>query len=201
MAGQDAPYQHLKIFDDVVTTDFEPVRRGGQYRQGDDRRDAWPRRRPRSGQRVSHARSGRSRSRAGDTAAAGGVGLELTRQHYLRVIAAARQLPGGESRPPDRRLHPRHQRSADARDVGVGKACACCAARPGPRSRSPSFAATPRDPHVVSWRARPNPPSVVTGRVAAPGVGYIRIAGHLERHRRTGRRRTPPTRSRAARRN
>ena len=41
-------YQQLKIFDDVVEPDHEQLRRGGRPRQGDARRDARSRRRPRS---------------------------------------------------------------------------------------------------------------------------------------------------------
>ena len=35
------------------------------------------------------------------------------------------------------------------------------------------------DPHVVELVREAGPPSVVTGRIAAPGVGYMRIAGDL----------------------
>ena len=61
----------------------------------------------------------RSEAVAGSEALPDGeVGIELTRQYYLRVIAA-RTTTGGESRAPDWRLRPSHRHEADPRHVGV----------------------------------------------------------------------------------
>ena len=119
--AREETYQHLKIFDDVVNFITEQLRRRGQRRQGDARRDARTGRRPRSRQRVSHRRPGESRSRATQPLPAGDVGLELTRQYYLRVIAARDDSPAAKAGLRTRRLRARHQRQADARDVGVGR--------------------------------------------------------------------------------
>ncbi len=141
MAREDT-YQHLKIFDDVVSlissnyvedVNIDKVMRGAmhgladgldpdsaylspdQVKQVESRRAAaGRRRRPRADAPVLSARDRR-----------------------------ARQLARRQGRPPHRRLHPRDQRHADARDVGVGRHAR--AARRGrlEGERSPSFAATP----------------------------------------------------------
>ncbi len=50
-----------------------------------------------------------------------GIGVTITRQYYLRIVAARDGSPAAAGRPADGRLHPRHRRQADARDVGVGR--------------------------------------------------------------------------------
>ena len=66
-------------------------------RQGDGRRDARPGRRPRSRQRVPERRSRSEAVEAGETLPDGDVGIELTRQYYLRVIAARDGSPAAKA--------------------------------------------------------------------------------------------------------
>ena len=65
-----------------------------------------------SAKQVTDARSG-SRQPDGD------VGLEMTRQYYLRVISARDGSPAAQGRTADRRLRARHRRQAHPRHVRV----------------------------------------------------------------------------------
>ena len=122
--------------------DHQQLRRKGRRRQGDGRRDARPRRQPRSRQRLSVADRGQA-DRSNTALPAGDVGIDLTRQYYLRVIAARDGSPAAKAGPAHRRLRARHQRHADARDVGVRGHARLCAARPARRSAHDHSAATP----------------------------------------------------------
>ena len=119
MAREDT-YQHLKIFDDVVSlissnyvedADIDKVMRGAMHGLADslDPDSAYL-----TAAQVKQVESGAPLAPAG-------VGLELTRQYYLRVIAARDNSPAAKAGPAHRRLHPRDQRHADARHVGVGR--------------------------------------------------------------------------------
>ena len=119
MAREDT-YQHLKIFDDVVSlissnyvenADIDKVMKGAMHGLADslDPDSAYL-----TPAEVKQVESGAPMPPAG-------VGLELTRQVLSARDCGARQLAGREGRAAHRRLHPRHQRHADARHVGVGR--------------------------------------------------------------------------------
>src|SRR5690242_13928183 len=87
LAGQDTPYQHLKIFDDVVSmissqyveeVNVDKVMKGAMHGLADglDPDSAYL-----TPEQVKQVESAAPLGPAG-------VGLELTRQYYLRVIAA-----------------------------------------------------------------------------------------------------------------
>ncbi len=79
------------------SADRQQLRRGSEGRQGDARRDARSGRRPRSRQRVSRRRSGQGFEKNETCAARVSTGLELTRQYYLRVIAARDGSPAARA--------------------------------------------------------------------------------------------------------
>jgi len=96
MAGQDAPYQHLKIFDDVVTmissqyveeVNIDKVMNGAMHGLADglDPDSAY----------LTAAQV--KQVEAGTPLPPAGVGLELTRQYYLRVIAARDNSPAAKA--------------------------------------------------------------------------------------------------------
>ena len=92
-AGQT--FQHLRVFEDVVSLVMSQLRRRREGRPGDGRGHARPGRRARSRQRVS---DGQARSGSRDPALPDGdVGIELTRQYYLRVIAARDGSPAAKA--------------------------------------------------------------------------------------------------------
>ena len=78
-----------------------------------------PGRQPRPRQRLSDAADQVKQIESNAALPPGDVGLDLTRQYYLRVIAARDGSPAAQGRPADRRLRSRHRRHADARDVGL----------------------------------------------------------------------------------
>ena len=119
MAREDT-YQHLKIFDDVASlissnyveeVNVDKVMHGAMHGLADalDPDSAYL-----TADEVKLVESNAARP-------AGDIGLELTRQYYLPRHRGARQLACRQGRPAHGRLHPRDQRHADARDVGVGR--------------------------------------------------------------------------------
>jgi len=95
MAREDT-YQHLKIFDDVVSmisnsyveeADMEKVMRGAMHglAEGLDPDSAYL-----TADEVRQVESGAA-------LAPGGVGIDLTRQYYLRVIAARDNSPAAKA--------------------------------------------------------------------------------------------------------
>ena len=178
--------------------DFEQLRRRSEHRQGDARRDARPRRRPRSGQRLpDRRRSEAGRSRRG--AAAGGVGLELTRQYYLRVIAARDNSPAAKAglRTGD---YIRAINDTPTREMSVWEGVR---ALRGARRLESLGHDHPRQRRRSARRradARTEPASTVNGRIAAPGIGYVRVAALGAEHGVAGEDRKSPISPRAARR-
>ena len=152
----------------------EQLRRRGQGRQGHGRRDARPGRRPRSRQRVPQPRPGQA-VEAGEAPPEGDVGIELTRQYYLRVIAAR---DGSPARRPACRPATTSARSTASRRATCrsSKAARCCAAQPGSKVTLTVIRGNAAEPHEVE---------LVREKVAGPLV-----TSQLHRHRR----RLPPHR-------
>ena len=111
----------------------------------------------------------------GDLGGTAQTGLELTRQYYLRVIAARDGSPAAKAglMPGD---YIRAIDGQSTRDTTSMKASGCCAASPAPRCTSRCCAATPPNRTRSTWCAKSCRPSPVKSRIAAPGVGYLRIA-------------------------
>jgi carboxyl-terminal processing protease len=175
MAGQDAPYQHLKIFDDVVTmissqyveeVNIDKVMNGAMHGLADGLDPDSAYLTPAQVKQVE----------AGTPLAPAGVGLELTRQYYLRVIAARDNSPAAKAglRTGD---YIRAINDMPTREMSVWEGTRMLRGAAGTKVTVTVIRGNAADPHVVELVRQPEPPSVVSGRVAAPGVGYIRIAG------------------------
>src|SRR5215831_2354894 len=175
MAGQDAPYQHLKIFDDVVTmissqyveeVNIDKVMRGAMHGLADglDPDSAYL-----TPEEVRQVESGAPLSPAG-------VGLELTRQYYLRIIAARDNSPAAKAglRTGD---FIRAINDVPTRDMSVWEGVRALRGTPGSRVSLTVIRGNAADPHLVELTREADPPPTVTGRIAAPGIGYIRVAG------------------------
>ena len=96
MAREDT-YQHLKIFDDVVSLISSNYVEDVEHRQGDARRDARPRRLASTPTAPTSRADEVKQVEAGAPLPPAGVGLELTRQYYLRVIAARDNSPAAKA--------------------------------------------------------------------------------------------------------
>jgi carboxyl-terminal processing protease len=173
MAREDT-YQHLKIFDDVVgmiqqyyveEADMDKVMRGAMHGLADslDPDSAYLTR-----EQVKQVE-------ANAPLPPGGVGLELTRQYYLRVIAARDNSPAAKAglRTGD---YIRAIGAMPSREMSVWEGMRALRGAPGSKVSITVIRGNAADPHVVELTRENEPPSVVSGRIAAPGVGYVRIA-------------------------
>jgi carboxyl-terminal processing protease len=112
---------------------------------------------------------------AGKALPAGDVGLELTRQYYLRIIAARDGSPAANAglRSGD------YVRAIDdkpTRDMSVWEGMRALRGAPGTKVTLSIIRGSATDPHAVELTRATLAPSDVSSRIAAPGVGYLRIA-------------------------
>jgi carboxyl-terminal processing protease len=172
--AREETYQHLRIFDDVVNlitekyvepVDIDKVMHGGMrgLAEGLDPDSAYL-----SPQEARQAENG-------GALPAGDVGLDLTRQYYLRVIAARDGSPAARAglRTGD---YVRAIDSAPTREMSVWEGSRALRGAPGTKISLTVIRGNQADPHVVELRREALTPSDVSGRIAAPGVAYVRIA-------------------------
>ena len=173
MAREDT-YQHLKIFDDVVNmianyyveeADMDKVMLGAMHGLADALDPDSSYLTPTEVKQVE----------SGAALPAGGVGIELTRQYYLRVIAARDNSPASKAG-----LHTgdyiRAINDKPTREMSVWEGVRALRGAPGTKVSVTIIRGNAADPHVVELTREPEPASVVTGRIAATGVGYVRVA-------------------------
>lgn len=106
---------------------------------------------------------------------AGDVGIDLTRQYYLRIIAARDGSPSAKAglQTGD---YVRAINDKPTREMSVYEGMRALRGAPGSKVKLTIIRGSASDPHVVELTREAPPTSDVTGRLAAPGVGYIRIA-------------------------
>jgi carboxyl-terminal processing protease len=173
MAREDT-YQHLKIFDDVVnlisssyveTADIDKVMKGAMQglAEGLDPDSAYL--------TVDQVKQ----VEGGTPLPPGGVGLELTRQYYLRVIAARDNSPAAKAglRTGD---YIRAINDVPTREMSVWEGVRALRGTPGSKVSITIIRGNAADPHVIELTRENEAPSVVSGRIAGIGVGYVRVA-------------------------
>src|SRR6185503_18474744 len=105
----------------------------------------------------------------------GGVGLELTRQYYLRVIAARDNSAAAKAglRTGDyiRAIH-----DMPTREMSVWEGVRALRGTPGSKVSITIIRGNAADPHVIELTRENEPASIVSGRMAGTGVGYVRVA-------------------------
>lgn len=174
VTAREGTYQYLKIFDDVVElitnnyvepVDVSKVMNGAMSGLADglDPDSAYL-----SAGQVKQLESG-------TPLPPGDVGIDLTRQYYLRIIAtrdgsaAARAgLRTGD--------YVRAINDLPTREMSVFEGTRVLRGAPGSKVKLTIIRGNASDPHVVELTRDVPPASDVTGRLAAPGVGYVRIA-------------------------
>lgn len=174
MAREDT-YQHLKIFDDVVglisssyveNANIDRVMRGAMrgLAEGLDPDSAYL-----TAQQVKQVESGTALPPAG-------VGIELTRQYYLRVIAARDNSPAAKAglRTGD---YIRAIGDSPTHEMSVWEGVRALRGAAGTKVSVTVIRGNAADPHVVELTREADQTNDVSGRIAAPGIGYVRVAG------------------------
>jgi len=111
----------------------------------------------------------------GDTGGAAQTGIELTRQYYLRVIASrdgspaakAGLLPGDYIRAID---------GQSTRDTSVYEGARILRGKAGTKVHLTVIRGNAAEPHEIDLVREELPSLSVKSRIAAPGVGYLRVA-------------------------
>ncbi len=116
---------------------------------------------------------------SGETVPAGDVGIELTRQYYLRVIAARDDSPAAKAglQTGD------YVRAIDgkpARDLSVFEGMRLLRGAPGSKVALTVIRGNAAEPRQIELVREKTPGATVTGRILTPDVGYIRIASFGE---------------------
>jgi carboxyl-terminal processing protease len=173
--AREDTYQHLKIFDDVLglitgnyvdKVDIDRVMGGAMQGLADslDPDSAF----------LSPTQVKQVESNA--ALATGDVGIDLTRQYYLRVIAARDGSPAARAglRTGD---YVRAIGDQPTREMSVFEGMRALRGAPGSKVSLTIFRGSANDPHVVELTRELTPTVDVTARVAAPSVGYVRVSG------------------------
>jgi len=102
------------------------------------------------------------------------VGLDLTRQYYLRVIAARDGSSAAKAglRTGD---YVRIIGDTPTREMSVYEGMRRLRGAPGTKISITVIRGSAADPHVIELTRDVPPTTDVTGRIAAPGVGYLRV--------------------------
>ena len=105
----------------------------------------------------------------------GRTGLELTRNYYLRVIAARDGSPAARAglRPGD---YIRAIDGMSTRDTSVYEGMRALSGKPGTKVSLTVLRGNAAEPHTVEVSREDVPAAPVKSRIAQPGVGYVRVA-------------------------
>jgi carboxyl-terminal processing protease len=179
LAVQDTTYQPLRVFEDVVSlvmnnyvekVDNGRIMRGALQglAEGLDADSAW----------LTPAQVGVVAR--GQAPAKGTVGLELTRQYYLRVVAARDGSPAARAGLTSGD-YIRAINGAPTRELSVWAGDQALRGAPGSNVTLTVLRGNAAEPHEVTLVREEAPAATVTGRLVRPGVGLIRVSGFSER--------------------
>jgi len=110
-----------------------------------------------------------------EPAATGRIGLELTRQYYLRVIAARDGSPAAQAglRPGD---YIRAIDGQSTRDTSVYEGMSLLNGKPGTKVTLSVLRGNAAEPHTLEIPRENLSAAPVRGRIVQPGVGHLRVA-------------------------
>lgn len=111
---------------------------------------------------------------------AGDLGIDLTRQYWLRVIATRDGSPAARAglRTGD---YVRVIGDTATREMSVFEGMRRLRGAPGTKVSLTVIRGNTNDPHVIELTREAVPTTDVSSRVAAPGVGYVRVAAFTPR--------------------
>jgi carboxyl-terminal processing protease len=172
-AREESSYEHLRIFEDVVSlisnnyvedVDIDKVMHGAMHGLADglDPDSAY----------LDSKQVGQFESK--ETPGSGQTGIELTRQYYLRVIAARSGSPADRAglQPGD---YIRAIDGQSTRDTSVFEGTRLLRGKPGTKVRLTVLRGNAADPHDVELTREELGPGAVTSRMASPSTGYLRV--------------------------
>jgi carboxyl-terminal processing protease len=173
MAREDS-YQYLRIFEDVVSlimnnyveeVNVDKVMHGAMHGLAD-------------GLDPDSAYLDINQVKVMDKGDLGGTaqtGLEVTRQYYLRVIASRDGSPAAKAglQPGD---YIRAIDGQSTRDTTVYEGQRLLRGKPGTKVHLTVLRGNAAEPHEIDLVREDLPAAPVTSRIAAPGVGYLRVA-------------------------
>jgi carboxyl-terminal processing protease len=170
----DQTFQHLRVFDDVVNlvvgnyveeVKIDRVMEGALkgLAEGLDPDSAYL-----SAQQVADVQGGAAMPD-------GDVGLEITRQYYLRVIAARDDSPAGKAglQTGD---YVRGIDGKPTREMSVFEGYRLLHGQPGSKVTLTIIRGNAAEPHEVTLVREKPPATMVSGRSLTPEVGYVRIS-------------------------
>jgi len=173
LAREDT-YQHLKIFDDVVglitgsyveKVDVDKVMGGAMHGLAEslDPDSAYL-----APEQVKQIESGAA-------PLPGEVGIDLTRQYYLRIIATRDGSPAEKAglRTGD---YVRAIDNVPTRQMSVFEGMRALRGAPGSKVSLAIMRGNINEPRVIELTREVIPASEVAGRIASPGVGYVRVS-------------------------
>jgi carboxyl-terminal processing protease len=172
-AREESSYEHLRIFEDVVSlisnnyvedVDIDKVMHGAMHGLADglDPDSAY----------LDSKQVGQFESK--ETPGSGQTGIELTRQYYLRVIAARSGSPADRAglQPGD---YIRAIDGQSTRDTSVFEGTRLLRGKPGTKVRLTVLRGNAADPHDVELTREELGPVAVTSRMASVSTGYLRV--------------------------
>jgi carboxyl-terminal processing protease len=171
-SGGDDTFQHLRVFEDVVSlvlNNYVEEVKVDRAMEGAMRGLA-------DGLDPDSAYLTPDEVKALDAAPApGDVGIQLTRQYYLRIIATRDDSPAAKAglQTGD------YVRAIDGkptRDMSVFEGMRALRGAPGSRVQLTVIRGNAADPHDIDLVREKTPGAVVSGHLMPPHVGYIRIA-------------------------
>jgi carboxyl-terminal processing protease len=170
----DATIQHLRVFEDVVSlimSNYVEDAKVDRVMEGAMRGLA-------DGLDPDSAYLNAAQTKvvdSGEKPAAGDVGIELTRQYYLRVISARDGSPAAKAG-----LHTGdYVRAIDGkptRDLSVFEGMRLLRGAPGSKVALTIIRGNAAEPRQIDLVREKTPGAIVTGHMIPPDVGYIRVA-------------------------
>jgi carboxyl-terminal processing protease len=174
VTAREDTYQHLRIFDDVVNlisgnyvekADIDKVMTGAMHGLADslDPDSAF----------LSATQVKQLESNA--PLPTGDIGIDMTRQYYLRVIATRDGSAAAKAgiRTGD---YVRVIGETPTREMSVYQGMRLLRGAPGSKVKLTIIRGSTTDPHELELTREPIPTTEVSTKTVAPGVGYLRIA-------------------------